>query len=295
MDLISEVIRAVRVGSANARLIRQEAPGVRFGAFDGSGFHIITSGPCWLLTHDDPVELRPGDVVLTTSGGEHGLSATPGSLRDLPEIEMGPFPPAPGPAAFEFVCGAYRLEHQRPPQYLRALPELITLSPDYDRHPELRSLVSMLITTVTASRPGSGATLRAVLDLVLVQALRQWHDESGEPEVAHPGIAAAVREIHERPHHRWTVGGLSEVAGMPRAAFSRLFTTAVGQPPMAYVTGWRLSRAAQLLRETDTSLARIAPQVGYSTEFALSAAFRREYGMPPGRYRASGPVEQIPR
>ncbi|HUQ56064.1 AraC family transcriptional regulator [Lentzea sp.] len=291
MDLISEVIRAVRVGSANSRLIRHTGPGLRFSAFDGSGFHVITGGTCWLIGHDEPVPLRPGDIVLTTSGAEHGLSETPCGLYDLPLVEMGPHPPAPGPASFEFLCGAYRLEHQRPPQYLRALPELIAVSPDYDSHPELRSLVTLLTADATAAKPGSGATLRAVLDLILVQVLRQWHeqDEPGRPEVAHPGVAAALREIHEKPHHRWTVGGLSEVAGMPRAAFSRLFTTAVGQPPMTYVTGWRLSRAAQLLRETDASLARIAPRVGYSTEFALSAAFRREYGVSPGRFRATAP------
>jgi AraC-like DNA-binding protein len=119
--------------------------------------------------------------------------------------------------------------------------------------------------------------------------LRQWHEReaaSGGPEVAHPGIAAALREIHENPHRPWTVGRLSEVAGMPRTAFSRLFTTAVGRPPMRYLTGWRLGRAARLLRETDAALASIAPRVGYSTEFAFSAAFRREYGVSPGRFRS---------
>ncbi|MFD5831429.1 helix-turn-helix transcriptional regulator [Lentzea sp. NPDC060358] len=80
---------------------------------------------------------------------------------------------------------------------------------------------------------------------------------------------------------------------MPRAAFSRVFTAEVGQPPMTYLTGWRLSRAAQLLRETDVALARIAPQVGYSTEFALSAAFRREFGVSPGRFRATAPARRV--
>ncbi len=291
MDLISEVIRTVRVGSAGARLIRQTEPGgVRFPAFDGSGFHIVTHGTCWLISHDEPVELRPGDVVLTSSGAEHGLSPVPCALQDLPVVLMGPHPPSPGPAAFEFMCGAYRLEHQRPPQYLRALPDLIALSPDYERHPEMRALVTLLAADIAAARPGCSATLRALLDLILVQVLRQWHERdnpSGWPEVTHPGIAAALREIHENPHRRWTVTRLGEIAGMPRAAFSRLFTTAVGQPPMAYLTGWRLSRAARLLRETDASLARIAPQVGYSTEFALSAAFRREYGVSPGRFRST--------
>ncbi|WP_236795056.1 AraC family transcriptional regulator [Amycolatopsis sp. GM8] len=289
MDLISEVIRTVRVGEANARLIRQTEPGgVRFPAFDGSGFHIMMRGTSWLIGQDEPTPLHPGDIVLTSSGAEHGLSQEPCTLRDLPPVEMGPRPPGPGPASFEFLCGNYRLEHGRTPQYLRALPDLIAVSPDYDRHPAMRSLVDLLAADVSMTQPGSGATLRALLDLILVQVLRLWHeqdDTSGWPEVAHPGIASALREIHENPQRQWTVSRLSEVAGMPRTAFSRLFTTLVGRPPMSYLTGWRLSRAARLLRETDASLATIAPKVGYSTEFAFSAAFRREYGVPPGRFR----------
>ncbi|ANZ41559.1 AraC family transcriptional regulator [Lentzea guizhouensis] len=290
MDLISDAIRTVRVGTANARLIRQTAPGIRFAAFAGSGFHIITSGTCWLIGGDEPRSLAPGDIVLTSSGGEHGLSTRPCALADLPLVRMGPLPPAPRPTPFEFLCGAYRLQHHRAPQYLRALPDLIAVSPDYDGRPELRSLVGLLAADASAARPGSGATLRAVLDLILVQVLQQWEEHDGaswRPEAAHPGVVAALREIHEKPQLRWTVGRLSEVAGLPRAAFSRLFTTAVGEPPMRYVTGWRLGLAAQLLRETDLALARIAPQVGYSTEFALSAAFRREYGVSPGQFRSA--------
>ncbi|GAA1560022.1 AraC family transcriptional regulator [Kribbella lupini] len=296
MDLISEAIRSMRIGFAGARLVRQTSPGgLRFSAFDGSGFHIVTYGACWLISHDDPVPLRPGDIVLTSYGAEHGLSEAPCALRDLPLVEMGPHPPATGPSSFEFLCGAYWLDSGHAPQYLRALPALIAVSPDYDRNPEMRSLVDLLAATVATAEPGAAVTRRALLDLILVQVLRQWHEEDASrwPEAAHPGIAAALREIHENPHRQWTVDRLSEVARMRRTAFSRLFTTVVGQAPIGYLTGWRLSRAAELLRETDAPLASIAPRVGYSTEFALSAAFRREYGVSPGRFRraATGQLE----
>ncbi|MFD2419708.1 AraC family transcriptional regulator [Amycolatopsis pigmentata] len=300
MDLMSEVIRMVRVGRVSSRLIRHSDPrGVRFPAFAGSGFHIVLAGTCWLITEDQrPVPLRPGDIVLASAGAQHGLARTPRALADLPPSAMGPIPPAPGPCDFEFLCGAYWLEHGRAPQYLRALPALIAVSPDYDRYPGMRTLAELLKAEAGQARPGSAATLRSLLDLILVQVLRQWHEQHGTmPGTDDPAVAAALRQIHDHPHRQWTVGRLSDVAGLPRTAFTRRFTTLVGQPPMSYLINWRLGRGALLLRETDASLATIARQVGYSTEFAFSSAFRREYGVAPSQFRRASsamPMAEVP-
>jgi AraC-like DNA-binding protein len=290
VDLISEVIRTVRAGSASARLIRQSgSQGLRFPAFAGSGFHIIVRGACWLITEDGkPVALKPGDVVLASAGARHGLSRVPCALQDLAPCAMAATAPAPGPFDFEFLCGAYRLAHGQAPPYLRALPGLITVSPDYGRHPEMRALAGLLGADMSGTQPGTGATLPALLDLILVHVLRQWHEEHGAagwPQPGDPAIAAALRMIHENPRRQWTVALLGEAAGLPRTAFTRRFTAMVGQPPMRYLISWRLGLGARLLRETDAPLAAIARQVGYSTEFAFAGAFRREYGLSPGRFR----------
>ena len=298
MDLMSEVIGMVRIGSPGSRLIRQaNSEGVRFPAFEGSGFHIVLRGACWLISEfDEPVALAPGDVVLASSGAQHGLNHVPCTLDELPPAVMAPLPPAPGPFDFEFLCGAYRLERGRAPQYLHALPDLIAVSPDYTRHPGMRALIDLLLAETTGARPGSGATLRSLLDLILIHVLRQWHDRHGPddwPATGDPAIAAALRQIHEHPQRPWTVSGLSATAGLPRTAFTRRFSAVVGQPPMRYLTGWRLNRGAQLLRESDAPLAAIARQVGYSTEFAFSTAFRREHGVSPSRFRQDPEVVRI--
>lgn len=124
---------------------------------------------------------------------------------------------------------------------------------------------------------------------MLTHVLRQWLEQNPTaygPEVIDPAIAAVLREIHAGPHRPWTVQQLSATAGMSRTVFTKRFTAVVGQPPMTYLTGWRLAYGARLLRETDASLAAIARKIGYSTEFAFGSSFRREYGISPGRFRS---------
>jgi AraC-like DNA-binding protein len=292
VDLISEVIRTIRAGSCVGSLIRQSGSrGIRFPAIAGSGLHVILRGACWLITEDgEPTALKPGDVVFVSSGARHGLSRVPCALQDLPPARMAPVAPTPGPYDFECACAAYWLAPGQTPQYLRVLPDLITVSPDYGRHPEMRALTALLAADASAAQPqpGTGATLPAVLDLILAHVLRQWHEQHGAagwPGPDDPAIAAALRQIHENPQRQWTVAGLSDAAGLPRTVFTRRFTAVAGQPPIRYLTSWRLGQGARLLRETDAPLAAIARQVGYSTEFAFATAFRRQYGVSPGRFR----------
>lgn len=290
MDMISEVIGTVRAGNAYARRIAESgAWGARYPSFAGIGFHLVLSGTGWLILRGgESIALGPGDVVLVPYGTEHGLSHAPCVLGALPVASMGPEPPRPGPSDFEFLCGSYHLDGGKVHQFLRALPDVIAISPDYERHPQLRSLTALLGDDVSETRPGNDATRSALVDLTLVHALRHWQEQSGDepwPAITDPGIAAALRTIHDAPDGQWTVRRLSEIAGMSRTTFVRRFTDLVGKPPATYLTGWRLTLGARLLRETSAPLAAIARQVGYSTEFAFATAFRREYGVSPGRFR----------
>jgi AraC-like DNA-binding protein len=290
MDMFDEVIGTVRAGNAYARRITESGPwGARYPSFAGIGFHLVLSGNGWLIRRDgESIPLRPGDVVLVPYGTEHGLSHAPCALSTLPVAGMEPEPPRAGPSAFEFLCGCYRLGNGTVHRFLHALPDVVAISPDYERHPQLRSLTALLADDVSAIRPGSDATRSALVDLTLIHALRHWQEQSGDgswPRITDPGIASALRAIHDAPDGQWTVRRLSEVAGMSRTTFVRRFTELAGKPPATYLTGWRLTVGARLLRETSAPLAAIARQVGYATEFAFANAFRREYGVSPGRFR----------
>ncbi|MFD3307539.1 AraC family transcriptional regulator [Streptomyces sp. NPDC058694] len=291
-DILSEAIGSVRIGRAEACRVREWGSwGMRFPAFAGSGFHVLLRGSGWLIPEiGRPRALKAGDVVLTPSGAELGFSHTPGLLKDLPPVAavVSRDPQAPDPADVELLGGAYWLDHGQVHPYLKALPELLVVSPGHDRALQLRLLADLLAMDVSDAQPGSGATRPALLDLLLTHALRQWLEQNRDadrPETDDPAITVALREIHTSLHKPWTVEQLGKSVGMSRTAFTKRFTAMVGKPPMTYLTGRRLSHGARLLRETKAPLATIARQVGYSTEFAFGAAFRREYGISPGRFR----------
>ncbi|MEO3786043.1 AraC family transcriptional regulator [Actinocorallia sp. B10E7] len=286
MDLFSDVIGSMRAGRKSFCRTRGTGRwGRRLEPFSGTGFHVVLEGGGWLVTPSaPPVRLGAGDVVFVPYGAAHGLSGVPDRpFAELP-TSTDAFPSGDAATSYaDVVCGAYRLDKGQAHPFLRGLPDVIHMRSD--RHPAMRTLVGLL-----ADRPesGSGAdtVVPALIDLLLVHLLRAWHDDADPPAaLGDPAIAAALHQMHNNPQHKWTVEELGAAVGMSRTAFARRFTSLVGLPPMTYLTGWRLNRGAWLLRETDAPLASIARQVGYSSEFAFAHAFRREFEMPPGRFR----------
>lgn len=143
-----------------------------------------------------------------------------------------------------------------------------------------------------APQVGSDEVLRHLIDLLLHYVLRTVASEEGERgwlgALSDPVVGAALRLLHGDPAHDWTVEELARRVGASRAALGRRFTEAVGEPPLAYLTRWRMSRAAALLRGSEASVHEIAGQVGYQSEFAFSRAFKRVLGSAPTSYRRAG-------
>ena len=138
--------------------------------------------------------------------------------------------------------------------------------------------------------------LDRLLDLFLITSLRAWFGRPGGDGPAwyrahrDPVVGTALRMLHADPARGWTVAELAGATGVSRAALARRFTELVGEPPMSYLTGWRLALAADLLREPGATVAAVAHQVGYATAFAFSAAFKRVRGLSPRDYRTTAAI-----
>lgn len=304
LDVLSDVIAVIRTGSPLSARVSMRAPwGQRFTSGSGSaGFHVVLQGTCWLVQPGaDPVPISAGDVLFFPRGAEHVLADTP----TTPPGEWGCSPEDPrfngrhvnesatGSGAETVILGgAYRLETTRMHPLLRDLPELIHLPERLGHRPELRAAIDLLSAELEHPRLGTYAIIPALLDTMLLYILRAWLDEL--PAESSTGWAAALRDpyvstalqaIHRDPARPWTVASLAAEAGLSRAPFARRFAELVGQPPLTYLTWWRLTTAARMLLDSEAPLGAIASAIGYSSEFAFANAFKRQHGKAPGRYR----------
>jgi AraC-like DNA-binding protein len=135
--------------------------------------------------------------------------------------------------------------------------------------------------------------LDRLLDLLLIAVLRAWFARpDGQPPGwyrahADPVVGPALRLLHHNPAHPWTVATLAHEVDVSRAALARRFHELVGEPPMTFLTSWRIALAADLLREPGATIGSVAEQVGYGSPFALSTAFKRIRGISPQQHRAA--------
>ncbi|MEV0528980.1 AraC family transcriptional regulator [Streptomyces sp. NPDC050439] len=302
MDVLSDAIAAMRTGRPHSSRTYNHAPwGIGFSPSNGAGFHVVLQGSAWLLPAGDgaePMALGPGDVVFLAHGKGHGLASAPGvPLEEFALEADGSWPKASGSAgdgaATVLLCGAYQLDKARAHPLLAGLPEVVHLPAKVGEHASLRGTVELLGAELAEAQPGSDAVVPALLDTMLLYILRAWwlrEHPAGQPAgwaaaLRDPAVTAALHAIHDDPSRPWTVGELGARAGLSRAAFARRFAATVGTPPLAYLTWWRMTSAGRLLREEALPLRQVAERAGYTSEFAFSKAFKREFGMAPGQYR----------
>ncbi|MER6314324.1 AraC family transcriptional regulator [Streptomyces sp. NPDC001581] len=269
----------------------------------------MVHGDAWLVPeHGTPVVIRPGDVAVVRGPDPYTVADS----RDTPvQITVGPeqrcsteegedvtetmalgvrtwgddFQDA-GSAVM--LSGTYQAPSEIGRRLLSALPTILVRPAEASD----TMLVALLASEISKDEPGQEIVLDRLLDLLLIGVLRTWlaAPGSGAPSwyraQSDPVVGPALRLLHENPAHGWTVEELALKVGVSRASMARRFTEVVGEPPVAYLTGWRLALAADLLREPDATIATVARRVGYSSAFALSTAFKRVRGMSPQEFRS---------
>ncbi|MFJ3536925.1 cupin domain-containing protein [Streptomyces sp. NPDC090109] len=267
----------------------------------------VTGGETWIAPGTGaPVLLRPGDIAVVRGPEPYTVADDPGTppraligpegdcttltgepLDQSMRLGVRTWGNAPD-GGTTILVGTYRLDGEVGRRLLDALPGFLHLPADAWHCP----LMPFLDEEIARDEPGQSAVLDRVLDLLLISAVRAWFSRPGaEPPawyraMGDPVVGRALRLLQDDPAHPWTVASLAARTGASRAALARRFTALVGEPPMAYLTGWRLALAADLLRGTDATVESVARQVGYSGAFALSAAFKRVRGLSPQEHRA---------
>ncbi|WP_405092563.1 AraC family transcriptional regulator [Micromonospora sp. NBC_01392] len=279
----------VAVVSGDAAIVSEEGAAARLGAGDVA----IVRGPGPYTVADDPatppqVVVHPGQRCTTPDGRE---------LYEMSRLGVRTWGNGPDGRTV-LLTGTYPVRGAVGRRLLDALPPLVVVPRASWDSP----LVPLLAIEIVKDDPGQEAVLDRLLDLLLIAALREWFDRPGAAApawyqaYADPVVGQALRMLHHDPARPWTVASLAAGVGISRATLARRFTGLVGEPPMSYLTGWRLALAADLLREPGATVGAVARRVGYGSSFALSAAFKRRYGTSPRQHRSSagGPAPRKP-
>jgi AraC-like DNA-binding protein len=271
----------------------------------------VVRGTAWVRPDDrPPLRLDAGDVALVRGPDPYTVADAPDTapsvvihpgqvcttldgrpLHDAMELGVRSWGNHPDGATV-MVTGTYQSDGEISRRLVESLPAVVVLARDAWGSP----LVDMLANEIVRDEPGQDAVLDRLLDLLLVAALRDWfaRPDADAPRWyrAHrdPVAGHALRLLQNQPARDWTVATLAAEVGVSRAALARRFNEHVGEPPIAYLTRWRLTLAADLLREPDATVGSVARRVGYASPFTFSTAFKRHHGVSPQRHRAADAV-----
>ncbi len=306
MDLLSAVLRELRLASAAYFVLELDAPWrVRF---DGGlrGVHVVDAGRCVLgVDGAEPRPLAAGDLVLLPRADSHelwsvgGARARPQSSFALAAQAVDQRVTVPGPGArTRLLCGAFALDDDHPA--VRGFPHSIVVPGDGAAAPPwVNGLSTALAHEADHPGPGSEVVMARLSDALVTRALRHHLETSEDPGwlsgLRDPAVAAVLAAVHAEPAAAWDLNALAAEAGLSRSAFAARFSEVVGQTPMRYVFEYRMRRASHLLAAGGgTTIAAVASAVGYGSEAAFAGAFVRYAGVAPGAYRRSSALLGAP-
>ena len=300
-DVLADVLDTMRLSTVIYGRFELCAPwGIQFCSRPGAHIVLLARGSARLEVEgvEGAVSLSAGDLALLPHGGGHTLRDAEGSpLHLLGQGEckraqgVGPIRLGGNGARTTLVVGSFRLGAAPRTLLFERLPRLIHIAADDPAMASsLASTAQLLITESASSSPGASVVMSRLADILLVQALRthiagSQHPVGGLRALADPQIGKALSLIHERPAEPWTVEGLATAVALSRSGFAARFSALVGEPPLEYLARWRMTKAAQFLRESELPLSEVAAAIGYQSEASFNRAFKRWGGSTPGAYR----------
>jgi len=323
-DTLSDVLRSVRLRGAvyyhvsGGREWAVEAPAARYiaaavlpEAEHVMEYHVVTKGHAWAaIIGEEPVRLDTGDVVVFPHGDAHVISSAPGvppERQDPDWVFATANDPRPIPislmgrdsafgdmtasgAQTVLVCGFLGCDLRPFNPLIATLPRLLHV-PSTGENRWDSQVVRQAALESQEQRPGSGAVLERLSEMMFVDAVRRHLDRLPEDSkgwlagLRDRFVGKALELLHEQPGADWTIENLSERVGLSRSALHERFVQFLDQPPMHYLGQWRMQVAAKSLVQSRANIATIALDVGYDSEAAFSRAFKRIVGTTPSEWR----------
>jgi len=314
MDALSDVLRTVKLSGGVFLNVEFTAPwcietppaeGILQLLAPGAGnlvlYHFVAEGSCWAGVPDGPsARLSAGELVMIPGGDLHRLGSDPARAPvPIANILRAPAPGevvrlshGGGGEATRLVCGFLACDTRHGNPLAGALPRLLTLGVRGTPWGAwIESTLALAAQETGAARAGSVSVLAKLSELLFVEAVRRYaetlppHATGWLAGLRDPLVGKALALLHAQPARAWTVEQLGREVGLSRSTISERFTALLGLAPMQYLVRWRMQLAAQRLRSDARGVARIAEDVGYESEAAFNRAFKREFGVPPAKWR----------
>lgn len=299
-DVMADVLGASLLRHALYKPLEARAPwGLHIAQQPRASFYLLMRGSARIEVEGERVHvLSPGEVAFIPHGTPHVVRDAARS-KPVPVCD-GSLTSSTAPhriggsgAASTLVGGFFEIRGGREPPLLQKMPPLVVLSAtEPTAGPWIAATVQLVLAESTSPQPASSVVLQRLADVLFILALRSvsssGHCQSpGIPALSDPRIYEALNLMHARVAAPWTVETLARRVSMSRSGFAARFTELVGEPPLQYLARWRVTRAAEILRDGDEKVEAVARIVGYESLPAFSRAFKRWQGESPAMFRRS--------
>ncbi len=303
-DIISDVFSTLRIsGDLYFRAVLRGGFSVEIPSEHRRiRFHLVRQGRCRITVPGASTSsLQEGDLAVIPNGAAQvlavGQQSETKSLADLlaeGDFANGVLRYGDGDSQTRLLCGFCHFDEAVDHPVLANLPPLMILRPaELGSDPWMAASMRLLGLEADLKAQGTNGILARLLEILFIQTVRHMTSAAGDrtngfmAALSDVHLARALQAIHTRLNAPWTVAELARLAGMSRARFAQRFTSAVGMPPIDYLTRWRLMRARWLLGATNLDMGEIASRCGYASVPSFSRRFKRAFGVGPGSHRRS--------